>query len=85
MRFVQIGSLAGGTITLPGGALRSSGLELMGSGLGSVSNERLVLSIGAVLRAIGPGGFKISAERVPLSQVGAAWGSTTAERIVFTL
>jgi NADPH:quinone reductase-like Zn-dependent oxidoreductase len=85
MRFVQIGSLAGGTIMLPGGALRSSGLELMGSGLGSVSNERLVMSIGAVLRAIVPGGFKISAERVPLSRVGAAWGSTTAERIVFTL
>ncbi len=85
IRFVQIGSLTGGTITLPGGSLRSSGLELMGSGLGSVSNERLVKSIGGFLRAIVPGRFEISVEPVPLSQVGAAWGSTTAKRIVFTL
>jgi NADPH:quinone reductase-like Zn-dependent oxidoreductase len=85
IRFVQIGSLAGGTITLPAGALRNSGLELMGSGLGSVSSERLVMSIGEVLRAFVSRGFKISAEPVPLSQVGAAWGRTSSRRIVFTL
>jgi NADPH:quinone reductase-like Zn-dependent oxidoreductase len=85
IRFVQIGSLAGGTIALPGGALRSSGLELMGSGLGSVSNERLVACVGEVLQAFIPGGFKISAEPVPLSQAPAVWASPTAERIVFTV
>jgi len=85
IRFVQIGSLAGGTITLPGGALRSSGLELMGSGLGSVSNARLVVSIGEVLQAFIPGGFKVSADPVPLSQVAAVWESPTADRIVFTV
>jgi len=85
IRFVQIGSLSGGTITLPAGALRSSGLELMGSGLGSVSNERLVNSIGEVMRAFIPKGFKISAEPVPLVQVGKTWGSKTGDRIVFTI
>ena len=54
IRFVQIGSVAGGTITLPGGSLRSSGLELLGSGLGSVSNERLVKRIGEFMQAIVP-------------------------------
>jgi NADPH:quinone reductase-like Zn-dependent oxidoreductase len=85
IRFVQIGSLSGGTITLPAASLRSSGLELMGSGLGSVSSERLVNSVGEVLRAIIPKGFKISAQPVPLAQVAGAWGSKTADRIVFTM
>ena len=85
IRFVQIGSLSGGTITLPAASLRSSGLELMGSGLGSVSNERLVNAVGEVLRAIIPKGFKISAQPVPLVQVAGAWGSKTADRIVFTM
>jgi NADPH:quinone reductase-like Zn-dependent oxidoreductase len=37
IRYVQIGTTAGPTISLPGAALRSSGLEIMGSGFGSVS------------------------------------------------
>ena len=85
IRFVQIGSLSGGTITLPAAPLRSSGLELMGSGLGSVSNERLVKSVGEVMRAIIPKGFKISAQSVPLTQVAGSWGSKTTDRIVFTM
>jgi hypothetical protein len=85
IRFVQIGSLSGGTITLPAASLRSSGLELMGSGLGSVSNERVVNSVGEVLRPIIPKGFKISAQPVPLAEVARAWGSRTADRIVFTM
>jgi hypothetical protein len=82
---VQIGWLSGGTITLPAGSLRSSGLELMGSWLGSVSNERLVNSVGEVLRAIIPKGFKISAQPVPPAQVARTWGSKTTDRIVFTM
>ena len=34
IRFVQIGSIGGATIALPAAALRSSGLQLIGSGLG---------------------------------------------------
>jgi NADPH:quinone reductase-like Zn-dependent oxidoreductase len=85
IRFVQIGSLSGGSITLPASSLRSSGLELMGSGLGSVSNQRLVNSVGEVLRAIIPKGFQISAEPVPLAQVARIWGTKTNERMVFTM
>lgn len=85
IRFVQIGSVTGNAISLPSGALRSSGLELMGSGLGSVSNERLLNAISVVLNAFVPGNLKISAQPVPLTQVGSTWNSPTAERIVYTL
>jgi NADPH:quinone reductase-like Zn-dependent oxidoreductase len=85
IRFVQIGSVSARSITLPSGALRSSGLELMGSGLGSVSTQRLLNSIGVVMQAFVPQGFKINAVPVPLAEVGTAWASQTADRIVFTI
>jgi NADPH:quinone reductase-like Zn-dependent oxidoreductase len=85
IRYVQIGSVTGQTITLSSGALRSSGLELLGSGLGSVSFEALVKNIGEFMKAVVPGKLKIEAQTVPLTQVAAVWSSKTAERIVFTL
>jgi NADPH:quinone reductase-like Zn-dependent oxidoreductase len=85
IRYVQIGSMAGPTITLPSSALRSSGLELLGSGLGSVSNEALVKSIGELMKAIVPGKLIIHTKPVPLTQVGSAWNGTTSDRVVFTM
>lgn len=85
VRFVQIGSLTGGSISLPAGALRSSGLKLMGSGLGSVSFAGLIRSIGDLMRAIVPGKFKIEGEPVPLSEVEAAWNRDSSGRIAFVV
>ncbi|WP_166364208.1 quinone oxidoreductase family protein [Pseudomonas akapageensis] len=84
IRFVNIGSLAGTTISLTPGPLRSSGLELLGSGLGSVSHERLVQIVGKVLQAIDPAQLKIDAHPIELSQVERAWGHDTTQRIVLT-
>ena len=86
MRFVQVGSASGSDITLPSAVLRSSAIALMGSGLGSVPIERLVASIGELLRATAPGGFTIAAKPVPLSQVEQAWrDDDSARRTVFTV
>ncbi len=85
LRFVNIGALAGATIAMGTGPLRSSGLELLGSGLGSVSNEGLVAIVGKLLQAIGPAGLKIAARALPLREVESAWERDTAERTVFTL
>lgn len=85
LRFVNIGSLAGATIAMGTGPLRSSGLEMLGSGLGSISNEGLVKIVGKLLHAIGPAGLKIDAEAVALRDVATAWNRHSAERIVFTL
>jgi len=54
---------SGSDITLPGSVLRSSPIELMGSGLGSISNDRLIFCIAQLLKAAGRGGFKIAANR----------------------
>lgn len=84
VRFVQIGTLAGPNISLPALFLRSSGLELLGSGLGALSHEELVKSIGEFLAAFGAGGFRIATETASLCDVEAAWGRRTAARLVLT-
>jgi NADPH:quinone reductase-like Zn-dependent oxidoreductase len=84
MRFVQVGSASGSDITLPSAVLRASAITLMGSGIGSVSLERLVEVIGALLRAAAPSGFRIAARAAPLSEVERAWGEDSGQRTVFT-
>ncbi len=85
LRFVQIGTLAGPNITLPAMVLRSSGLELLGSGLGALSHEELVKNIGEFLAAYRAGGFRIETETASLRDVEAAWTRQTAARLVLTL
>lgn len=86
IRFVNIGSLGGTAIPVNASALRSSGLEMMGSGLGSVSNVALVQSIRNLMQVINSIGLRIDATPVPLAQVERAWvtGEPTA-RTVFTI
>jgi NADPH:quinone reductase-like Zn-dependent oxidoreductase len=86
IRFVQIGAVSGPDITLPSAILRSSAIELMGSGLGSVPLNRLVRRIGELLQATMSGGFKIAARPVPLSEVEQAWHKDdSTRRTVFTI
>jgi NADPH:quinone reductase-like Zn-dependent oxidoreductase len=86
IRFVQVGSVSGANITLPSAALRSSAIVLMGSGIGSIPQERFVAAIGSLLKATGPAGFKIATKAVPLSTVEQAWdGTDSSERTVFTM
>jgi NADPH:quinone reductase-like Zn-dependent oxidoreductase len=83
IRFVQIGSITGEAIPLSAAALRSSGLKLMGSGLGSVSYAGLIRSISGLMGAIVPGRFRIEAEPVLLSAVETAWNREASGRFVF--
>lgn len=85
IRFVQVGSASGPDITLPSAVLRSSAIELMGSGLGSIPRDRLVEAIAGLLQATVPGCFKIAANPVPLSEVEIAWSKDdSTRRTVFT-
>ena len=45
LRFVQVGVSSGGEVSLPAAVLRSSAVELMGSGFGSVGMDGLMASI----------------------------------------
>ncbi|MDE1181768.1 zinc-binding alcohol dehydrogenase family protein [Paraburkholderia sp.] len=85
IRYVQIGSLGGTTINFPASALRSSGLEMLGTGLGSVSNAGLLRSIGGVLNAVTSAGLSVNAQAVPLTDVENAWQSDAGDRLVFTM
>ncbi len=85
VRFVQIGTVAAPTVTLPGTTLRSSGLELLGSGLGSVSNAALLRAIGALLQAVVPAGLTIAADAAPLADVETAWAADRGGRLVLTV
>jgi NADPH:quinone reductase-like Zn-dependent oxidoreductase len=83
IRFVQIGSISGDTITLPGQLLRSSGVELLGSGLGSLSSDQILQSLRAMFAAASAVQFSIDIDPVPLAQVEEAWTRKEERRIVF--
>ena len=59
VRFIQIGSISGQTIQLSAEWLRSSGVELLGSGLGSISMPEILASLRAMFAAYAAGGFHI--------------------------
>jgi len=86
IRFVQIGSTSSQDITLPSAVLRSSAIELMGSGIGSIPLDRIVSAIGELLRATGPAGLQIDTTPVPLPDVERAWREDDSRRrTVFTM
>jgi NADPH:quinone reductase-like Zn-dependent oxidoreductase len=83
VRFVNIGTMSATTIALPGAALRSSGLVLLGSGLGSVPDERLLASIAGVFGAVAPAGLSIETTTAPLAEVESRWHAEGSDRLVF--
>ena len=86
IRYVQIGSASGGAISLDAQWLRSSGLELIGSGLGSLSASAIVESLTRMFQAAATAGLKIDTEPVPLTDVGTMWNrAESGRRMVFTL
>ena len=84
IRFVQIGAMSGNDIRLPSAALRSSALQLMGSGIGSIPQPRILAAIRGVLEAAPRAGLRIATRATPLSEVGTAWSAPDlTSRIVF--
>lgn len=85
IRFVNIGNMAGPEINLPASFIRSSGLSLMGSGLGSVSNAGLVESIASMLKVAKAIGLEIETTQARLADVADAWQWKTDKRVVLTV
>jgi NADPH2:quinone reductase len=85
-RLVEVGESAGKAITLPGAALRSVDLKLMGSGFGAVRLERVLNAIPTLFSLAASGTLKVATESVPLAEVGKAWNrKESGKRIVFTI
>lgn len=86
IRYVQIGSVSGSDIQLPAAVLRSSAVELMGSGRGSISLPRFMDITARLMEAAMPAGLRIATTAVPLSEVERAWPLDDGKRrTVFTL
>jgi NADPH:quinone reductase-like Zn-dependent oxidoreductase len=81
IRYLQVGSTAGAKISLPAEALRSSGLELIGSGFGSVSMDRILQAVVEFLEEASRKPFQFNVKAVPLRDIEAMWNSE--ERLVF--
>jgi NADPH2:quinone reductase len=83
-RFVQVGSSAGPTVSLPAESLRSSGLELIGSGFGSVPIDRIFRALAAFLQEAAREPFQISTTVAPLAQVASLWNAPEqGARVIF--
>jgi NADPH2:quinone reductase len=86
VRFVQIGSTAGNAISLPAATLRSSGLELLGSGFGSASLDQIKTAIAEFFQAASTQPFEFAVQAAPLSQVESLWNAPErGARLVFQL
>lgn len=84
VRFVQIGESAGKTISLRADALRSSGLELLGSGFGSASLDQLRAAITEFFQAAATKPFDFNLKTAPLRDVESLWNSPEqGVRVVF--
>jgi NADPH2:quinone reductase len=83
IRYIQIGNSAGPNISLSAAVLRSSGLELLGSGFGSVNLERIFASMAAILQEAAHAPFKIAVTAAPLHDVESLWNAKSDARVVF--
>jgi len=84
IRFIQIGSSAGPIISLPADVLRSSQLELIGSGFGSASFGQIWRGLGEFFREAAQRPFEFKVQVAPLRDVEALWNSTEkGARLVF--
>jgi NADPH:quinone reductase-like Zn-dependent oxidoreductase len=87
VRFVHVGGASREeNIELPGAALRSSAITLMGSGVKSVPLPVLLQSIENVFEAVQPARLKIATKVVPLSAVEEVWEKAAGKpRVVFAI
>ncbi len=77
VQFVQIGGMAGKSITVDTNALRSSGLELIGSGLGAFSVDTAIRSAGELLSAIIPASLSLQVRQLTFTDVDEAWADSS--------
>ncbi len=84
VRFIQIGSSGGANISLPATTIRSSGLELIGCGMGSITLGQILDSVAQVFKATTQHRLAIAPKILPLAKVDGNWAiDTTATRTVF--
>ena len=90
-RIVTVGEMAGASISLESGLLRSRDIEFIGSGIGSLSMQAIgsymQRDMPAMLELAAAGQLTIDIDTVPLSTVEQAWAKAakSGRRIVVTI
>lgn len=82
LRHVQIGTIAGEEIPMRGDMFRSTGLELLGSGIGAVSLPEFIAGAGELLAAAPIAGFQPPSRTMPLRAVADAWATGSDVRVI---
>ena len=84
LRYVQIGSTAGPAISLAAATLRSSAIELLGSGFGSASLDQIVQAVAEFFKMAATQPFHFKTKTAPLKDVEAVWNAPeSGVRLVF--
>ena len=73
VRFIQIGESAGKTISLPAATLRSSGLELLGSGFGSASLDQIREALAEFFQVAAKDPFQFQMKAAPPPDIETLW------------
>jgi NADPH2:quinone reductase len=85
-RWIEVGASAGPTISLAAEVLRSSGLEIYGSGGGRVQLQAILEAVPQILDHSAHGRLRLDVKKVPLSEVESVWNqNNSGVRVVFTV
>jgi NADPH2:quinone reductase len=76
LRLVEIGEMAGPAISLSAAALRSAGIEIYGSGGGSIPHTAIVEAFPQLWTLASSGKLRIDIEPVALADIETAWRRT---------
>jgi NADPH:quinone reductase-like Zn-dependent oxidoreductase len=84
LTWIEVGAIAGPEAAIPAAALRSTRLQIVGSGIGSVPGRDFRKELPNLLKAVIGGAFDVRAKSVALAEVERVWTSTlgTNDRIV---
>lgn len=86
LTWLEIGAVADPVAAIPSAALRSTRLQIVGSGIGSVPGREFVAELPQLAEFLMSGVLDIAVEAVPLRAVESTWGADpdSSKRIVFT-
>lgn len=73
VRWVQVGDLAGTTAAVPAATLRSSGLQIIGSGAGSVDLSVIAAAMPDLLARVASGAVRADIRSASLSEAERLW------------
>jgi NADPH:quinone reductase-like Zn-dependent oxidoreductase len=73
VRLVEVGQIAGPTISLPANVLLNSGLQVLGSGPGTIPASEMIGAIPEFMAIAATGDLPIDIDEVPLAEVEPAW------------